>query len=88
MKIVQDTSFVGTHRTGSINGLTAAKISKLLGFKPNMKDDPSKVVNSWQFRVDGKLCAVWDYRGSQKWNEFSTYGDHASLQKVFGDAHN
>ena len=36
----------------------------LLGFAPNVTDDPAKASHSWGFTVDGVRCAVWSYRGS------------------------
>jgi hypothetical protein len=74
----------GTHRTGGLDGITAEQISEILGFKPNVQDDPDKVVNSWAGESDGKLFAIWDYKGSQKYNRFSVWGDTATLDRIFG----
>lgn len=83
---IADPTIAGDHRQWTIQGLTHTEISDLLGFKPNRKDDPYKVKYSWGFRVDGKPCAVWDYKGSHKFNEFSAWGDEAALRSVFGDS--
>lgn len=32
-------------------------------------DDPSKVKFSWAFLVDGKECAIWDYKGT-RWSGY------------------
>jgi hypothetical protein len=74
----------GDSRTATIEGLTVAQVTKLIGFKANCEDDPSKVSNSWGFTVDGERCGVWDYKGSQKYNSFSAWGPIEALKKVFG----
>ena len=84
MKIVADTNRVGTHRTGTLSDITVAEINDKLGFTPNIKDDPYKVVNSWQFRVGKHVCAIWDYKGSHEYGSFSTYGEADTLRKIFG----
>lgn len=73
--------------TGNLTGLTAAQISKKLGFKPNVEDDPDKVKYSWGFTVDGVRCGIWDYHGSYKNKSFSTFGPADALVKVFGDCY-
>ena len=75
---------VMSHRTCGIRNLTAAGISAALGFKPNVADDPDKVVNSWAFTADGAECAVWDYGGSQRFRRHSAFGPRALLEAVFG----
>ncbi len=75
---------VGDSRTGSLINITVEEINNLLGFTANCKDDPSKVKHSWGFTVDGVRCGVWDYKGSEEYNSFSTFGPHESLKKVFG----
>jgi hypothetical protein len=75
----------GDCRTGNLSRLTAKDITAILGFKPNVKDDPSKVKYSWGFTVDGVRCGVWDYKGSYKAKSWSTYGPASALEKVFGN---
>lgn len=82
--IIMPVNEVGDHRTGSLIGLTAEQISEKLGFKPNVNDDPDKVKYSWGFTVDGVRCGIWDYRGSYRGKEFSTFGPYEALVKVFG----
>ena len=77
----------GSHRKGSLVNITAQGISKILGFKPNVEDDPDKVVNSWAFKAEGKKCAIWDYKGSHLDQMFSTYGDSSTLKKIFGSTY-
>lgn len=60
----------GEHRTGGIDSrYTVPQINRILGFKPNIQDDPVKVKYSWGFTVDGVPCGIWDYRGS-RWSVF------------------
>lgn len=75
---------VGSHRTGQLDGITVKEINRRLGFTPNCEDDPYKVKHSWGFTVNGVHCGVWDYKGSEKFNSFSTYGDPDVLATIFG----
>jgi len=84
MHIVPDRDVL-SHKTGELTGLTVAQVNKILGFKPNISDDPSKVKHSWGFRAghnNNELveCAVWDYYGFQ----FSCYGDPEVMREIFG----
>lgn len=94
MKITNITparKYFPSHRTGTLKDITVREIIALLGFKPNFEDDPYKVENSWTANVTVKgskrkvQIAIWDYRGSHLWNEFSTYGPHEVLRAIFGD---
>lgn len=71
-------------RTGTLTGITVSEINEILGFEPNADDDPDKVEHSWAFQVDGTYCGIWDYKGSHRWNQFSTFGPDVMLRKVFG----
>lgn len=82
---IQPKADVASHRTGRIQGLTKAQIDGILGFRPNVDDDATKVKYSWGFTADGQCCAVWDYKGSHRTLAWSTYGDQALLQSLFGD---
>lgn len=82
MKIVP-VDEAGSHREGSLKGVTVAQINKALGFKPNVQDDPDKVKHSWGFTADGVLCGIWDYKGSEMFNSFSTYGPREVFEKLF-----
>lgn len=82
---IQPTDVRGSHRTGGLSGITAQEITALLGFEPNVEDDPDKVVHSWAALVDGDEIAIWDYYGSHKFDQFSTYGSGVALAAVFGD---
>ena len=77
---------VGSHRQHSISGLSVEEIAALIGFPANVEDDPNKVKFSWGFTVNGKACAVWDWKGSHHLKEFSAYGPVAELRLVFGDS--
>jgi hypothetical protein len=74
----------GSYRTGGLTNMTVAKINKILGFKPNVEDDPYKVENSWGFTADGEECGVWDYKRSGDYGQFSTYGPNKVFVELFG----
>ena len=75
----------GACRTGTLLNTKSAEITKILGFKPNVEDDPNKVVNSWGFTVAGTLCGIWDYKGSHKWGQYSTNGPTHIFKALFGE---
>lgn len=89
----------GSCRTGTLTNTTVKEINEILGFEPNIEDDPDKVEHSWGFRVKwttleakklntGNLrsnCGIWDYKGSHRVGQFSTYGDAVVFQKLFGN---
>ena len=72
MKIEPTTKFIASHKQGSIH-VTKEQIVKVLGFEPNVDDDAGKVVNSWGFTIDGEDAAIWDWKGSERFNEFSYF---------------
>ncbi len=74
----------GDRKTGSLFGVSKTEINKALGFTPNVKDDESKVTASWGFTFDGQHCGIWDYKGSGRDGEYSTFGPHAVFTKLFG----
>jgi hypothetical protein len=76
-------SAVGPYRTGSIKGYSAKKISEILGFEPNVQDDPDKVSHSWGFLADGRQCGIWSYKGSEMALIFSTYGPQEVFDQLF-----
>lgn len=76
-----------TYRTGSLVGVTREDIVRALGFEPNVKDDPTKVVNSWEFMLDGHKCAIWDYYGSHHAKVWSVYDPHKVLDRIFDMGH-
>jgi hypothetical protein len=83
MKIRPNDNFVSSHRTGSISGYESWQIQKILGFAPNVEDDPDKVVHSWRFTVDGYDAAIWDYKGSHHIKRWSIYDPHNILGNLF-----
>ncbi len=76
-------------RQATITAPTADQISGRLGFEPNGNDDGDKVVNCWEFTVDGVPCSVWDYRGSHTMvpPRHSAFGPIEALIAVFGHNH-
>jgi hypothetical protein len=74
----------GSHKTGELTNITVAQITSILGFGPNLPGGDGKVVNEWGFTCDGKEGAVWDWKGSERFNQFSTWGDDKMLANLFG----
>lgn len=71
----------GDRKTGVLPALMPiARISRVLGFPPNVVDDPHKVTASWAFTVDGHYVAIWDYCG-KRW---STLDPAGVLPALFG----
>jgi hypothetical protein len=68
-------------------GLSKAEIDSILGFKPNVEDDPYKVKYSWGFTASKRRCAIWDWKGSYRDGEWSFYGNADIFRKLFGDEH-
>ena len=48
LHIMPTTQWFSSHRTGGLEGLSAADIVRALNFEPNVDDDADKVVNSWR----------------------------------------
>lgn len=80
-------SLDSTYRTGGLIDLPKEKIVQVLGFAPNVEDDPFKVVNSWAFMVNGEPAAIWDYKGSHKRNAWSVYDPSGVVVGLFGAKH-
>lgn len=76
----------GASRTGRLEEMTVEAITERLGFAPNVADDHTKVKHSWGFKVEGApgYFGIWDYKMSHLFGQFSTYGDAATLEKLFG----
>lgn len=71
------------HKTGWLSAhLTVEQITDVLGFPPNIADDPDKVTASWGFTVDGIHCGIWDYN-DERW---SVYDPHNVLPALFATA--
>lgn len=83
MYTVIPNSKAGGHKTGELNDITVEQINEILGFAPNVADDPDKVVNSWGFTVDGHYCGIWDYKGSHTFGMFSTFGPDYVFRALF-----
>ncbi|MFA7278735.1 MAG: hypothetical protein WC100_01410 [Sterolibacterium sp.] len=70
----------GSHKTGSLSpSFTKDDITRILGFAPNVQDDPAKVTASWGFMVNGHQCGIWDYKGGR----WSTYGPQGVFDMLF-----
>lgn len=83
IKIIPNPDAVG-HRTGVLRDVTVDQINEALGFEPNVDDDPYKVVNSWAAETaEGVRFAIWDYKGSHKFGQFSTFGPDWIFEELF-----
>ena len=83
MMTITPNGVAGGHKTGELNDITPAMITEILGFGPNVDDDPDKVKHSWGFEVDGELCGIWDYKGSHHIGMFSTFGPDRVFRALF-----
>mmetsp|Transcript_35778 Transcript_35778/g.84110 ORF Transcript_35778/g.84110 Transcript_35778/m.84110 type:complete len:130 (-) Transcript_35778:245-634(-) len=45
---------------------------------------PRQGFRVWIFRVDGAVCGIWDWKGSQKVNAYSTFGPAVVFETLFG----
>lgn len=75
----------GGGRSGTLKNMTVETINGILGFQPNIDDDPDKVKHSWGFKVGRREFGIWDYKGSERQGIFSTSGDHYILAEIFGE---
>jgi hypothetical protein len=83
MMLIKPIDIAGASKTGTLYDINVATITEILGFGPNIDDDPTKVVNSWAFEIDGRKFGIWDYKGSHHAGQFSTYGSPGVLSKLF-----
>lgn len=71
-RVSMPTRNFGSGKDWSLDGsLRPADIDRILGQgkQYRVSDDPGKVKFSWRFLVDGKECAIWDYKGV-RWSAF------------------
>jgi hypothetical protein len=61
----------GESKVANLENVTYEQICKVLGFAPNVEDDPDKVKYSWGFTIDGEPAGIWDYYGSSSINRWS-----------------
>lgn len=83
---IQPTGFVSSHKTGSLSGLTLEQIQQRLGFGPTSEND-DKSAYTWDFKVDGAECSIWDWKGSHRSRQWSAYGPADKLRAVFGNSY-
>lgn len=84
MKIIP-VPYINSHKQGTLFRLTVEDINQRLGFKPNVSDDLDKVLYSWAFLAgDNNIpCAIWDWKGSANFNQFSFFGPRQVFDKLF-----
>lgn len=89
MKIIKAKEFIGSFRTGIITGMSKNAIDSVLKLKSRkIKSGDGKVTIEWQFHADGVPCAIWDYKGSAKYDQYSAYMPATIGQSLFGAAYN
>jgi hypothetical protein len=66
-----------------IYGLSSKQITQILGFKPNVFEDPTKVRFAWGFLYKGQHYGVWDYRGSWRDKCYSFSGPRTVAEELF-----
>ena len=88
MMKIKPCKMAGSHKTGYLKGITATQIQMRLDMFPNIDDDPAKVKKSWGFKAynpNPYRCGIWDYKGSDNFSYYSTYGPTEIFEKLFGD---
>jgi hypothetical protein len=86
-KPIQTDDMVASHRQGILTGTNVAEIDQVLGFKHRYirpSEGDGKVKHDWRFRVDGQDCAIWDYKGSEQYGQFSYFGPAHVYATLFG----
>ena len=88
MKIVPLTEHISSYRTGSIVGIKPEQVTAILGIDPiTEKSGDGKVTIEWRFKANHSACAIWDYKGSLKWDTLSVFMPAGVGKKLFGDAY-
>ena len=78
--LIKPINVAGKWRTAMLpSTITPQDIESVLGFAPNIADDPDKVTHSWGFTVNGHECGIWDYKGSR----WSVYDPDKLLPQLF-----
>lgn len=76
----------GQKRTGTLFGLSPERVAEIIGFPANCEhDDKREGGYCWSFTVDGVVCSVWSYKGSEQRGSWSTFGPGDALRKLFGN---
>lgn len=89
MKITKAKEFISSFRTGIITGMSKNVIDSVLLIKgKKVKSGDGKVTIEWRFQADGVDCAIWDYKGSAKYDQYSAYMPATIGQALFGAAYN
>jgi hypothetical protein len=71
--VIKPKTNVASYKTGTLTGKNKFDIERALGFPPNVDDDPDKVRYSWAFTINGRECAIWDWKGSADQDVWSVY---------------
>jgi len=71
--VIEPNPNINGYKTGTLTGKSKQQIEQALGFPPNVDDDPDKVRYSWAFTINGRECAIWDWKGSADHDVWSVY---------------
>jgi hypothetical protein len=86
-KPIRTDDFISSHRQGIIVDISVKEIDAVLGFKHRYltpDEGDGKVKHDWRFHVDGVACAIWDYKGSERYGQFSYFGPAQTFKDLFG----
>lgn len=83
VRVTAAPGILGSFKTDTLIGVTKEDIVQILGFEPNVPDDPDKVVHSWAFYINDLPCAIWDWKGSHEAQRWSVYDPHGVMALLF-----
>jgi hypothetical protein len=78
---VTDRPITNSHRTGTIYS-SLEELKNIIPEECIVRDDSNKVTYSVVFTDGSRIAAIWDYKGSYEYNEFSSYGDQLLLSEI------
>jgi hypothetical protein len=72
----------GYGKQGTVRA-TAQQITEALGgLGPEGGSPDGKVTKQWHVKIDGSYVAIWDYKGSELFGEFSCYDPDGRLSAL------
>lgn len=78
----------GTHKTGLLTGYTKDQLETVFGESEEASLD-GKAKYHWEFVVedgeDSFHCAIWDWKGSYRDKEWSTFGSADMIQRAINE---
>lgn len=89
---IATTGFISSHRTGTLENISREEVQIILNIygtvEPQMWYD-EKVTLQWNFIVtddegNEHECSIWDWKGSESFNQYSAFGPHHIMRQLFG----